>query len=156
MNSLIKTFYTALSESDLDTLRSCYAENVTFEDPAFGELKGAEVMDMWTFLLSRGGENLKVQFEIFEESEQSARGQWIAKYPFGPKKRPVTNVISSHFEIQDGKITKHVDHFSLWKWSSQALGLPGLLMGWSSWFGKKLRTRFRTTLRKTLQKSSNP
>ena len=146
MESLLSTFYKALAEGNLETLTTCYSKKNQFSDPAFGDLQGPQIMDIWTFLLSKGGENLQVETEVIYEESLSAAGQWGAKYPFGSKKRPVTNGITATFVIEDRKIVTHHDVFDLWKWSSQALGLPGMLMGWSPWFATKLRGKFRKTL----------
>ena len=47
MQSKIEIFYTAFSELDAETMASCYAKNVVFEDPAFGILKGVHAKNMW-------------------------------------------------------------------------------------------------------------
>ena len=44
---LIQTFYSAFARGDGDAMAACYAPDVTFEDPAFGELHGAEAGSMW-------------------------------------------------------------------------------------------------------------
>jgi hypothetical protein len=33
--------------------------------------------------------------------------------------------------FRDGKICEHHDSFDLWRWSRQALGFKGLLLGWT-------------------------
>ena len=40
MEKLIETFYSALNNCDGPAMISCYHNDVVFEDPAFGELKG--------------------------------------------------------------------------------------------------------------------
>ncbi|KGS11492.1 ketosteroid isomerase, partial [Pseudomonas coronafaciens] len=35
------------------------------------------------------------------------------------------------FVFRDGKICEHRDHFDMWRWSRQALGVKGLLLGWT-------------------------
>ncbi|MFO0010489.1 MAG: hypothetical protein ACK540_13885 [Betaproteobacteria bacterium] len=40
---------------------------------------------------------------------------------------------------QAGRIVKQVDHFSFWNWSRQALGAPGLLLGWTPIVRKKVQ-----------------
>ncbi len=48
------------------------------------------------------------------------------------------NNIKAHLRIQDGKITEHTDKFDIWKWSRQALGIPGTLFGWSHFMKNKI------------------
>jgi len=40
-------------------------------------------------------------------------------------------VIEATFQFEAGKIRSHVDQFSLYRWCSQALGLKGVMLGWS-------------------------
>ena len=42
----------------------------------------------------------------------------------------MVNEIRAEFVFKDGLIVEHRDHFDLWRWSRQALGLKGLLLGW--------------------------
>ncbi len=42
----------------------------------------------------------------------------------------MVNVIRAEFVFGDGRIVEHRDHFDLWRWSRQALGLKGWLLGW--------------------------
>jgi hypothetical protein len=43
----------------------------------------------------------------------------------------VLNIIDAEYPFQAGRITAHRDHFSVWRWSSQALGPAGMLLGWT-------------------------
>ena len=48
--------------------------------------------------------------------------------------------------VEDGKIIDHRDEFDLWKWSAQALGLPGKLLGWSPMVKSRIRSTTRSNL----------
>ncbi len=135
---IIKKFYTAFAAQDAETMVSCYADDVVFRDPAFGELKGERAKGMWRMLIGRAKGNLKVTFSDVEAKGDNGSGHWVAKYAYGSSKRKVVNEIDSQFEFKDGKISKHTDHFDMWKWSRMALGLPGLLLGWSSFIKSKV------------------
>ena len=37
----------------------------------------------------------------------------------------------ARFRFEDGLIAEHTDEFSFHRWSRQALGTPGLLLGWT-------------------------
>ena len=41
------------------------------------------------------------------------------------------NAIVATMTVENGKIVKHVDEFSFWRWARQALGPAGLLLGWA-------------------------
>ena len=43
----------------------------------------------------------------------------------------MVNDVRATFKIADGLIVDHVDRFSFWAWSRQALGAPGVLLGWT-------------------------
>ena len=64
-------------------------------------------------------------------STENCSARCDAWYTFSATGRPVHNVITAHFEFAEGRILRHVDHFDLHRWASQALGLKGLLLGWA-------------------------
>lgn len=135
----IESFYTAFAKSDAAGMTQQYADDVIFEDPAFGQLKGQDAKDMWHLLMGRSQGGMKLTFDNVSATANTATAQWKAVYPYGPQKRIVTNLVTAQFELKDGKITKHTDDFDLWKWSSQALGVAGKLLGWSSFMRNKIQ-----------------
>jgi len=72
---------------------------------------------------------------------QKGRAHWEAHYIFSQSGRKVHNIINAEFEFKDGKIIKHTDRFDLYSWSKQALGLKGVLIGWTTFFRKKLNAQ---------------
>ncbi|WP_439151155.1 hypothetical protein [Winogradskyella sp.] len=50
MVNLIETFYIAFQKLDAKTMNYCYHNNIVFEDPAFGVLKGNRAKAMWLML----------------------------------------------------------------------------------------------------------
>jgi limonene-1,2-epoxide hydrolase len=145
---LINQFYTAFAQKDAATMNACYAPNAVFEDPAFGRLNGKEITSMWSMLIERSGKSLSVSHSMGEVTNGTAKAKWTALYPFSKTLRMVHNKISAEFIIEEGKIVYHKDHFSLWKWSSMALGLPGMLLGWSSFMKDKIRQQALASLKK--------
>lgn len=139
--ALIKHFYESFARHDVEAMVSCYHENVEFSDPAFPSLKGEDARNMWRMLISRGKATLKISFENVEADEQKGSADWTAEYEFSQTGRNVINKIHAEFEFLDGKIIKHIDDFDFWKWSSQAIGLPGSLLGWSSFLKDKVRQK---------------
>lgn len=149
--SIIKKFYTAFENKDAATMAGLYADSSTFQDPAFGLLSAREARAMWTMLLSSNKSELTMNFEIIKENETSGEAIWHAHYIFGEDRRPVHNVVRAKFEFDNGKITKHVDKFNFWKWSRMALGLPGLLFGWSPILKNKVRVQVLRRLTEFMQ-----
>ncbi len=93
---------------------------------------------MWAMLCSRATD-LRVEYALRESTASHATVGWVALYTFGATGRPVRNDITAHMKLRDGLIVDHRDQFDLWKWSGQALGLPGRLLGWSPPLKKKVR-----------------
>ena len=113
----IERFYAAFDRRDGTAMAAMYAPDGHFRDPVFGDLTGAEAGAMWR-MLTRTARDLKV--ELAEHDDASAR--WIATYTFAATGRPVVNDVRATFRFADGLIVDHVDEFSFWKWSRQALG----------------------------------
>lgn len=134
---LINTFYQAFQQKDYATMQQCYAENAIFNDEAFKNLNATQVRAMWQMLISRG-KDLTVEFKNIQSEGNTASAEWVATYTFSQTKRKVTNRIKANFVIENGKIVKHTDAFNFYKWSSQALGMVGMLLGWTGFLRKKV------------------
>ena len=146
--ALIRQFYEAFARADAEGMVRCYALNVVFTDPAFGELHGDEAKDMWRMLIKNSKGQLSLTFDNVIANDQTGSANWVAHYTFSQTGRQVVNRIAARFEFQDGLIVRHTDHFDLWKWSRQALGLPGYLLGWTPFLKNKIRQRARRQLAK--------
>nr|WP_321243272.1 nuclear transport factor 2 family protein [uncultured Psychroserpens sp.] len=154
MNSIIENFYSAFKSQDAESMVACYHDDIVFEDPAFGVLKGEHAKNMWRMLItSQKGKEFIIEYSEINSKGDTGNAKWEAHYNFSKTGRPVHNKIVANFEFKDGKIIKHTDYFNLHKWSKQAIGFKGLLMGGTSFFKKKLNqqtnmllTKFETTL----------
>ena len=135
--NLIQTFYTAFQQRDYATMNACYAADITFSDPVFTYLQGKRAKAMWHMLCERG-EDLQVTFRDIRANETSGSAHWEATYTFSTG-RKVHNVIEAEFQFQNGKIISHQDTFDLWRWTRMALGLSGVLLGWSLAVKNKVR-----------------
>src|SRR4051812_20611632 len=128
---VISRFYSAFQQLDAFTMNNCYSTDAVFSDPVFGILQGREITAMWEMLCSNA-KNFSLDFSAIQLLDQEyATCHWVARYTFSKTGRPVVNNVKAYMRILDGKITEHTDKFDLWKWSRQALGIPGLLLGWS-------------------------
>jgi hypothetical protein len=146
--TLIAKFYTAFANADAKTMSECYHPKVHFIDPAFGLLKEDQVSKMWEMLLLKSKGNLKIEFSDIKADEFSGSAIWIATYNFSKTNRKVINKIRAEFIFQDGLIIKHTDNFDVWKWSKQAFGTTGYLLGWTGFFQKKIQQQALLSLRK--------
>ena len=152
---LINQFYTAFKNLDAETMVSLYHDDIMFEDPAFGVLKGEEAKAMWRMLIdSQKGKNFQVTFSNIQQNGKIVTANWEAKYEFGKSKRKVHNKIKATFLIENGKILKHVDQFHLYSWAKQAMGFQGWLIGSTKLFQSKLNQQTRGMLQKYMAKQN--
>ncbi|MCP4441348.1 MAG: nuclear transport factor 2 family protein [Aureispira sp.] len=146
---LIKTFYQAFKDLDAEAMAACYHEDIVFEDPAFGVLKGEHAGNMWRMLCAtQKGQNFVVEASNVQGANKKGSAHWEAHYLFSQTGRKVHNKIDAKFEFKDGKIIKHTDSFSLHKWAQQALGLKGFILGWTGFFKTKLHAQTNKLLAK--------
>lgn len=127
---LIHGFYTCFQQLDANGMAACYAPDVVFSDPVFPKLEGKDASAMWHMLASRA-RNFTLVFRDVRADDRQGSAHWEATYVFSRTGRTVTNVIDAEFEFRDGLIVRHTDRFDFWRWSRQALGLPGMLLGWT-------------------------
>lgn len=135
---VIEAFYHAMQAGDTEAMAACYANDIVFSDPVFQALHGSQAGDMWRMLLSRAVD-FDVQFDRVTANDDTGSADWIAHYTFSRTGRPVVNRIHADFNFSDGKIVRHTDTFDLWRWTGQALGLSGLLLGWTPPMQRALR-----------------
>jgi ketosteroid isomerase-like protein len=152
---LIHRFYTAFQQLNYQTMQDCYSDDPVFNDNVFGLLEGDQVFAMWE-MLCKNARDFSLQFSNIKMlDEEYATCNWTARYTFSKTGRKVVNKIKAHMRIQNGKITEHTDEFDMWKWSRQALGFPGLLLGWSGFMKNKIRLNARKNLERFMENNSN-
>ncbi|WP_372594814.1 nuclear transport factor 2 family protein [Actinotalea sp.] len=141
----ITAFYTAFTRGDGEAMAACYSGEIAFDDPAFGRLTGQDAGDMWRMLCGASG-SPTVTFQVVQSRSGSTTVRWTADYAFGARRRPVHNEVVAHLVVRDGLIVEHHDVFDFPRWARQALGLPGLLLGWSPLVQRKVRAGARARL----------
>lgn len=150
---LIHTFYQAFKKLDAEGMAACYHDNVEFSDPAFPDLKGDMAGNMWRMLCSQA-QNFELTYSEVSADDMTGSAYWEAKYDFSRTGRSVHNKIQASFVFEKGKIIQHVDSFDFWRWSKMALGLAGLLLGWTPMLKNKVSTMANANLAKYCQKNS--
>lgn len=148
---LIEKFYTSFNKLDAEGMISCYHPEVTFYDPVFENLDATEVKAMWR-MLCRNAKGFSLTFSDVQADEEYGDCRWVATYTFSATGREVVNRVKAHFKFHEGLIIEHMDDFDMWKWSRQALGFKGLLMGWSGFVINKIRKTARKNLQKFMGK----
>ncbi len=152
---VIENFYAGFENSDAETMADCYHQEITFSDPVFPNLKNDMPANMWRMLCQR----LKNSPSTLRYSNIWCDGDeggcdWEAEYLFSSTGRQVHNKITATFKFKDGKIISHKDNFDFWSWSKMALGVPGYLLGWSSFLRGKVQLQASQGLQNFIDASS--
>lgn len=141
----IERFYAAFGRCDGDTMAACYRPDARFCDPAFGELSGERAGMMWRMLTGRS-KDLEIDLAAHDAGDRTGSANWIAHYTFSTGRR-VRNDVAASFRFDDeGRFAVHVDDFSFWGWSRQALGPAGLILGWTPILPALTRKKARAQL----------
>lgn len=150
---LITHFYTCFKNKDFKGMQDCYADNATFNDAVFKNLNSNQVKAMWQMLITKG-KDFSLEFKDVSATESTAKAHWDASYTFTTTGRKVINRIDATFEIENGKIVQHTDNFNFYTWAKQALGLTGMLLGWTSFLHKKVSAQAMKNLKEFMATSS--
>jgi ketosteroid isomerase-like protein len=127
---LVHGFYAAFQRREHAAMAACYTPDATFSDPVFRDLQGSRVGAMWRMLCERATD-LRVEASAIEAAGDRGSARWEAWYTFSATGRPVHNIIRASFRFRGELIVRHTDTFNLSAWARQALGLKGLILGWT-------------------------
>jgi ketosteroid isomerase-like protein len=155
----IENFYNAFAQLDPDAMAECYATDATFDDEVFSLRGKREVTAMWRMLCeavrTQGAEVWRLEFGDVHARAAHGRAHWEAHYRFGGTGRLVHNSIDARFTFNRmGLIVQHRDRFDFWRWSRQALGLPGWLLGWSPPMRRLVRSKAAANLRRYMARGA--
>jgi ketosteroid isomerase-like protein len=149
----IQKFYIAFKQKDFATMNSCYVADIPFSDPVFGLLTGNETKAMWQMLCTRA-KDFSLQFEdITSDDDEYYTCSWTASYLFSKTNKRVVNKCKAYMRMKDGVIIEHSDAFNFYRWCRQALGLPGLLFGWTRWMQKKVSSNAKKGLKDFMEQN---
>ena len=150
---LIEKFYTSFQQLNWKAMNECYHSEIFFYDPVFEDLNAVKVKAMWQ-MLCRQATNFSLVFSDVKADDEYGSCKWTATYTFSKTGRKVINNIKAHFKFHEGKIIEHMDDFSFWKWSRQAFGIKGLLLGLTSIMRNKVRKTAKANLEKFMKTSA--
>ena len=157
MKEIVEKFYEALANLDGDAMADCYHKEIEFQDPAFGVLKGERAGNMWKMLCnSQKGKDFKINLTNIKCTDNEGSSNLDAYYTFSKTGRRVHNRITSSFRFKEGKIISHKDEFDLYRWSRQALGLTGYILGWTGYFKNKFQAQSLKLLERYEEKTGLP
>ncbi len=149
--AVISKFYTAFQRLDDQTMNSCYSDDIVFNDPVFGILRGEEATAMWE-MLCKNAKDFSLSFSNIQLlDEEYATCNWTATYTFSKTGRKVVNNIKAYMKLKEGKIIEHSDAFKISAWASQALGFKGTLLGWTGFMKRKIQDNARKNLVKYIE-----
>lgn len=137
----LERFYAAFQRLDGEAMQACYAPEARFDDEAFSLRGRDEIGAMWRMLCeavkAKGMADWQLQYSTTDRT-----AHWEPTYRFSATGRMVHNIIDAEFAFDaNGLILTHRDRFDFWRWSRQALGAPGLLLGWSGLLRAKVRAQ---------------
>lgn len=95
---------------------------------------------MWRLLCERASD-LRVECGPVRVEGDTASAEWQAWYTYSVTGRRVNNRIAAAFTLEHGLICRHYDTFDLYRWARQALGVKGVLLGWSPPVQRTIRAR---------------
>ena len=139
--AVVERFYEALARRDANAMAACYADDASFTDPVFGELRGEAVRDMWRMLLGRSSGDMTVSVQFLGGATDGTTQQLFAtiSYTFSRTGYKVRNEIATFMKFRDEKIVQQIDDFNFYRWSRQAFGIAGWLAGWTPAFRRKVQ-----------------
>ena len=166
----IERLYAAFARLDGDAMQACYAPSARFDDEVFSLNGPREIGGMWRMLTeatkAKGLAHWKLDVSGISASSGASssaggttgrgtgRAHWQAHYLFSATGRQVLNKIDAEFEFDSaGLIHRHRDRFDFWLWARQALGMPGLLLGWTPFLRNKVRAQAAANLKRFLDKN---
>jgi SnoaL-like domain len=141
----VEKLYAAFSTLDAKGMVACYADDAYFEDEAFSLRGRHQIGGMWSMLIDAIKKNSRKEWKLDVSGITETSAHWEPTYRFSSTGNLVHNIIDAEFEFDSqGLIKRHRDRFNFWRWSRQALGAPGWLLGWSGFLrGKVKRTAAR-------------
>jgi hypothetical protein len=82
-------------------------------------------------MLCERATDLRVEYGPVRTAGDMVRVEWQAWYTYSATGRRVHNRIAASLRLEHGLICRHDHVFDLYRWARQALGIKGLLLGWT-------------------------
>lgn len=140
----VQDFFDALARLDAYALAQCYAPSARFEDAAWS-LQGTEaIAAMWEMICDDtrrlGADVWRLECLRIRGTRHRCKVDWRLSHRDPATGRLIHQRMESRFLLtRDGRIDFHENRFSLWRWSRQARGLSGWLLGWTPIMRQRVR-----------------
>lgn len=152
---IIHTLFRAFQELNAGIMAECYHEEAEFRDEVFS-LKGKdEIGAMWAMLCGNA-RDFSLDYRILNSNEDEVTVKWEPVYIFSATGRKVKNEITGTFRFRESKIYRHRDRFSFPRWSRQALGFTGFVLGHTGFLKNKVRKQAAEKLAVFRKKHASP
>ena len=148
----IVDFYAAFKRLDPAAMRAAYAPGACFSNPLF-QLQGTEEIGaLWAMVCAaidrKRVDQWRLEVSEVEATAHCGRARCQPHWRIRASGRVVQGVTDAEFSFdRDGRILSHVERFSFWHWSRQALGLRGALLGWTPLWRDRVGAWARQSLR---------
>ncbi len=152
----IDRLYACFASLDARGMAACYADDALFEDEVFLLRGRRQIGGMWSMLVDAARKHrADWKLEVRDITDRSAH--WEPTYRLSTTGPIVHNVVDAEFEFDSHDLIKrHRDRFSFWRWSRQALGATGWLLGWSGFLRRKVRRSAARRLERYLKSYELP
>jgi len=143
---IIKEYYKAFENGDVATMLSFYDDDIKFEDPAIGKIKGDEAKYWWQFLCENSVD-LSIDIKEIKIDEDKGIAIWTNHYTVEETGNRVSLDIVSKFYFEDGLIIKHIDEYDIKSFVKQAFGKAAGIVGGSFLVKKTVRLQSKKLLK---------
>ena len=151
----LENFFSAFQNLNASEMAKIYASDAAFSDEVFNLKNGEAIGQMWAMLVGNIARSGKEHWSLTYKVESIDAATWEAKYLFSATGRVVVNRVRSTFTFDPyGKVKIQMDEFDFWRWSRQAFGVTGLLLGWNPLFKRKVRAKAQENLNRLISKGS--
>lgn len=147
----LERFFDALRRCDKAALRDCCSPGLRFDDPLISITGRDDRLDwctlLWTPCDGDGQRIWHLELDDVHTRGPLGTARWNLRYRYTPTGRLIELAVTSQFTFDpDGSITAQRDSFDFWRWSRQAHGLLGLLLGWTPLLWDQARDQARVSL----------
>ncbi len=143
---IIEDFFSYLRANDAESLMKCYADDAVYFNPLSDLVQQPAIELVWkTFMDDAAG--LEITWAVVEDKGEGYYAcKWQASFNHTLTGKKVVMPVAAYFKCANNLIAEHSDGFSLHQYSAQAFGFPATIIGWNSYYQKKIKLKYRKRL----------